>query len=811
MKNAVDAPGADSNKKAQLQQRWRGLEDAVRQHVKQNIMSTLSSKEKEARHTAALALAKVAAIELPGQQWSDLVSLLLGNMSVQPPDSGLRQSTLQALGYICEEMGAINDDVLSQQEINSVLTAVVQGMQKNEEEDSVRLAATEALYNALEFAHSNFSNESERNYLMQVICEGTKSNDVAVRKASFECFVKIAASYYDKLPPYIEAIFQLTSVAVRQDNEEVAKQAIEFWCSICEEETAIQEEIEEGDTSQVHHHFVSKALQPLVALLLEQLVKQDENQDLDDTVWNVSMAAGVCLGLVALTVRDDIIPLVVAPFVQPNIDKNLAPEDWRCREAATFVFGCILEGPSTEQLAQLVVMGLPFLLNALQDPVPQVRHTTAWTVGRILEFVHGDSGGQKVITSANLPLIVEALLKSILDEPYIAEKVCYAISQLAVGFSEEDTSALSPYFKDLIQALLQTAARPGGGARLQTQAFEAINEVVRCASPDTVSMVGHLIPLMINKLNETLVIAPDSNEASERQTEIQGLLCGVLQVIVQKLTEDDSSKTIVTQCSDSIMGALLRVLSSRGTSVHEEAQLAVGAMTYACGASFIKYMEVVFPILIAGLVNHQEWQVCQVSVGLLGDICRAVEGAILPYCDRIMSVLVQNLQSDAVHRNIKPQILSSFGDIALAISDNFEKYLQHVLTMLASAQALSVQQQKSGDEEFFEYNNQLRHSILEAYSGVLNGMTRPKVEQNMMQSATGIVEFVEAVLNDKANPDAGVTKLAVALLGDIAANLTGVGQLFQQKPSLVSAVSQAVQNREAEDWAEAAINKSMAS
>jgi importin subunit beta-1 len=167
-------------------------------------------------------------------------------------------------------------------------TLCAQGMQKNEEEDSVRLAATEALYNALEFAHSNFSNESERNYLMQVaplhhhtplccplhgigsdrigsewngcnhvqhlaclrsfaverlqvICEGTKSNDVAVRKASFECFVKIAASYYDKLPPYIEAIFQLTSVAVRQDNEEVAKQAIEFWCSICEEETAIQE------------------------------------------------------------------------------------------------------------------------------------------------------------------------------------------------------------------------------------------------------------------------------------------------------------------------------------------------------------------------------------------------------------------------------------------------------------------------------------------------------------------------------------------------------------------------------------------
>lgn len=35
------------------------------------------------------------------------------------------------------------------------------------------------------------------------------------------------------------------------------------------------QDIDDGDTSQVHHRFVSKALQPLVALLLEQLVKQD--------------------------------------------------------------------------------------------------------------------------------------------------------------------------------------------------------------------------------------------------------------------------------------------------------------------------------------------------------------------------------------------------------------------------------------------------------------------------------------------------------------------------------------------------------
>ena len=79
-----------------------------------------------ARHTAALALAKVAAIELPAKQWQDLVPTLLQNMGVQPPNSGLKQATLASLGYICEEMGRLEEDVLAQEQINSILTAVVQ-------------------------------------------------------------------------------------------------------------------------------------------------------------------------------------------------------------------------------------------------------------------------------------------------------------------------------------------------------------------------------------------------------------------------------------------------------------------------------------------------------------------------------------------------------------------------------------------------------------------------------------------------------------------------------------------------------------
>ena len=130
------------------------------------------------RHTAALVVAKVAAIDIPRGEWPDLVSALLASLAAAAgggaaPDAGVRQATLEALGYVCEELGALEDDYLQQDQVNAILTAVVQGMRKEEPELEVRLVATHALSNALTFAHVNFGSEGERDYIMRIVCEGT--------------------------------------------------------------------------------------------------------------------------------------------------------------------------------------------------------------------------------------------------------------------------------------------------------------------------------------------------------------------------------------------------------------------------------------------------------------------------------------------------------------------------------------------------------------------------------------------------------------------------------------------------------------
>ena len=78
---------------------------------------------------------------------------------------------------------------------------------------------------------------------MQVICEATQSGDPQIEASSFGCLNRIMALYYDKMKFYMEkALFGLTIMGMKNDEEDVAKLAIEFWCTVCEEELSIEDD-----------------------------------------------------------------------------------------------------------------------------------------------------------------------------------------------------------------------------------------------------------------------------------------------------------------------------------------------------------------------------------------------------------------------------------------------------------------------------------------------------------------------------------------------------------------------------------------
>ncbi|CAL5354772.1 unnamed protein product [Camellia sinensis] len=482
----------------------------------------------------------------------------------------------------------------------------------------------------------------------------------------------------------------------------------------------------------LHSRFIEKALPYLVPMLLETLLKQKEDQDQDDGIWNVSMAGGTCLGLVARTVGYAIVPLVM-PFVEANILKT----DWRSREAATYAFGSILEGPSVEKLAPMVHAGLDFLLNAMKDENSHVKDTTAWTLSRVLELLHTPSTGFSVISPANLQRVLGVLLESIKDAPHVAEKVCGAIYYLAQGYEDAGASSslLTPYLPDIITCLIATAGRTDGGdSKLRSAAYETLNEVVRCSNlTETSHIITQLLPVIMNKLGQTVELQIVSSDDREKQGDLQALLCGVLQVIIQKLSSTDETKAVILQASDQIMVLFLKVFACRSSMVHEEAMLAIGALAYATGPEFGKYMSEFYKYLEMGLQNFEEYQVCAISVGVVGDICRALDEKILPFCDGIMTHLLKDLSSSELHRSGAAEICARM--------DN-------------------------SDEEMVEYGNQLRRSIFEAYSGILQGFKTSKPDL-MVPHAAHLLQFIELVCRERQREER-VTKAAVAVLCDLA-------------------------------------------
>jgi len=226
----------------------------------------------------------------------------------------------------------------------------------------------------------------------------------------------------------------------------VALQAVEFWSTLCDYELEL---LEEGEDSEEQNHGFIRAVTPhLVPVLLEQLTKQEEGQEQDESTWNLAMSAGTCLGLMARVAGNDVVPVVrdagvlvgwgwlggslcvcvcvcvcgggglsgsrqlvalvalcllhlvnpssdptphpthppqVMPFVTANIAKQGGPDDWRWREAATFAFGSVVEGPSPASLVPMVQQAMPYLFQVRAGPVRRgasARCSAPWVVHR---------------------------------------------------------------------------------------------------------------------------------------------------------------------------------------------------------------------------------------------------------------------------------------------------------------------------------------------------------------------------------------------------------------------------------------------
>jgi len=257
---------------------WLRLQPDLATTVMQGLLDALCS-ERSASGLGGGALTQclhaVAELELPRKGWPSLLPRLLevalpsdrkdiGNNH----DMG-RLRAIEAIGYICETVGPEHVEYY----INDILTGIVAGVESGVRQSWVHLicASLTALSNALEFASSNIARQSERNYIMQVICESTQNSQIEVVVASLQCLSRTICLYYPLMEDYLTpAIWPISIHAIASQSETVALQGLEVCCSICDAELALvtEDAVEEEEAGQ-GTGWIHPVLTQLVPALLQ--------------------------------------------------------------------------------------------------------------------------------------------------------------------------------------------------------------------------------------------------------------------------------------------------------------------------------------------------------------------------------------------------------------------------------------------------------------------------------------------------------------------------------------------------------------
>ncbi|KAF2672662.1 ARM repeat-containing protein [Microthyrium microscopicum] len=748
----------DFGRLREVQSQWlTSVTPEARAQIKDLSIKTLASTDSRAGQGAAQFIASIAAIELPRDQWPELMTYLVDG--VAKGDSKLKQAALNTIGFICETNDAEFRETLSKHS-NAILTAVVQGARKEEPNENVRNAAITALSDSLEFVRSNFENEGERNYIMQVICEATQAGDSRIQQGAWGCLNRIMGLYYEKMKFYVEkALFGLTIQGMKSEDEDVGKLAVEFWCTICDQEMEIEDENTQASAEgsaelREYFSFAKIATPEVIPVILELLTRQDE--DAADDEYNISRAAYQCLQLWASCVGTPIMTPVLS-----FVEKHLRSEDWHFRDAAVSAFGGIVDGPEPNVLTPIIQTALPVLIGMMNDPVVHVMDSVAYALGRICEFNH-----HSIEPAQHLQPLIASLFTGLAAQPKIAASCCWALMNLADQFAGEpgcQSNPLTAHFQASVTHLLAVTDRQDADNQLRTAAYEVLNSFVTNSAIDSLRVVAELSNVILERLEKTIPLQAQVVSIEDKMTleEMQVSLTSVVVAIIQRLEVE------IKPQSDRIMTVLLQLLNNvpPKSAVPDTVFAAVGALANSLEADFLPYMETFAPYLYKGLENTEEISLCSMSIGLVSDIVRSLGDKVQPWCDELMNRLLTTLQSNVLSHNFKPAILQSFGDIAQAIGPAFETYLNVVSTILR--QAGQVVAGPNDPFELHDYVTSLREGIMDAWDGIIIAMMAGDKTALLVPHLEAIFQLIHAIFQEHTRSEA-LLRSCMGVVGDVS-------------------------------------------
>uniref|UniRef100_T1JKQ7 Importin N-terminal domain-containing protein n=1 Tax=Strigamia maritima TaxID=126957 RepID=T1JKQ7_STRMM len=664
----------------EYQSRWFALRPNVRRVLKESVLSCLGT-EIVTPNPAPELLAFIASIELPNEQWPDLISELARNVTNMGNSDSMKEASLVAIARLCHQNYECERCKSMIGNSNEVFKSIFQGLLHVTSND-VMTAAAVALREWISLKKDKSKSNPQVKSAICRIFELALSGDIRIKVAALKCLRKFQLSYLDK------KLSKIMIEAVQSEISEIRLQGVKFWYEQCFEESP---KIKLKSDNIHRNYFTKDTLPTILPIFLKTLTVYGHNDKDGNKLWilaNDSMRV--------LSEWCDVSSL--RQYLTCFIQEHIRDDDWKYRSNA-------LLWTDWHVIKPLIEKAMPIFIEILaKDDNENVRYTTAVVIGGVCSKIQ-----EHYMFMTHLNPLIESLLKGLKDVPRVVcgicevwkfyfcsniNFVCQFLSQAiediaykAYAFSEtKETFCLSQYFECIVYSLLETLYRRDGSRSSRSSVYNALKCLLQYSAKDCSFIFGKLCGVFAQRLQyvqQPPESSGDNQPCDGNDTEALALL-RTLQTLIRLMVPENLCKSF-----NKILSGLMHILRK------QRCQLIIRAVTLetislivkGIGEKFLPHVELLLPMLIIDLKNRKKEQTCIAAVQLLHAICNATEEKFIPYCDPIITILLESLNNENTNRRIKDSILLTIGDIAKATGGSFKKYLDIILTTLVLVQA----------------------------------------------------------------------------------------------------------------------------
>ena len=729
---------------------WLNLDQNLRNEIKNNILSTLISKDINIKKAAGLCISGICKVELSKGLWNEIFDILIN--ASQNNDIEIKITSLITLEYIFEDVSInyIQKDTILKL-MNNYYSLLSE--KDNNDKNNVYLIQTclKSINKFVPFIEVIISDDNSKLIFFNMIKTYMLHHDENIRIQSMTIFSNLVSNYYKYFDSFMGTLIDSIVQILDKDTEKTKKSCIDILLSIGEFEIYLT-----NSTYEIcpNFSFLDKYKDKISPFLLKY-IKTDKFDSEELTLSQFcTMLINIMCQCCKFKFTEDMLT-----YYKDNIESN----DPIIKLSALNVFKAILDTNEKQQIFHVVKSALPMLSTILLEK--QTFFKVRKLIASIMKSITKNFGFL-IVKNNDLFSKFMQLFLNLLSDPSkeIIISILNALNELIKHIPTNEYMPSNPlsnysesYFKILL-SLSQNIELYDFNYNVPKNALFTLGTYGQHVANDVKIISSNVFKTLVEMFNKTLDSKAFNND--QMRLNYQEYICMSLYYFLmnKKCMDKDVRK---------LFDYVIKSFEQR-QEIYEEGISLIGAISSVLQRGFITEMNIFNKYLLHGLNQINSLDICKSSLVTLSEIIASCENDFNIYVGEYLKLILNILSNNTIASDLKPHCLQIISDLFLHCRQEIFKYFDEVMKMIGGA--IQACQMNYGTEmdtiDFINYLMKLKEGLLETLSCIFSAVEEEQKTTEFVPYAKDIVNFINIILREEGQLNMEIIKLCIGIIAD---------------------------------------------